>query len=450
MISTHISNIKNIHKAYTSVRNRIHNLIRNLKNDYEEFTRGNVYYKKVGVGKIILSIMIDIVLIFLVSVFSSTLEATKFNVDQLDSGNVLYFIVSRLLLFLCIYCIYNTGVMLYSKKIERYAARIARVERRAEKALERLKDGKLDNQLLRAAIHNEDITIDSENDLGREIVRIREGFMSTNQKAHNVKKCVRIGVSAILYLSLLLYMLVKVNGKPAVDPASGILISLLCVLAAAAINVTQFNAGEYMGKFSKLIGSVMALVYGLVLYLCLKKSFTIPAFEIPWTGFAAKINVACIVIPIIQTLGIILTVCLSHYGLEKEKWENGFEVPMAYSFKPDGNKFTVLVRGGIAIVSAFLLCILITQTPVKEFVVIASAILWYCSNSLMKPRGSYLYTFWGRGKCIANEFVMAAMVISAALCGRGTISQEELIFMAVAFGDSFLIAGLATFINNRI
>ena len=87
----------------------------------------------------------------------------------------------------------------------------------------------------------------------------------------------------------------------------------------------------------------------------------------------------------------------------------------------------------------------------KEFwTIVTSVFLWYCANCIIKPRESYLYTFWGRGRCVANEFVMAAMVLSAAICGRGTISIAELVCLGVAFVASFVVAGIATAINNII
>lgn len=45
---------------------------------------------------------------------------------------------------------------------------------------------------------------------------------------------------------------------------------------------------------------------------------------------------------------------------------------------------------------------------------------------------------------------MAAMVLSAAICGRGTISIAELVCLGVAFVASFVVAGIATAINNII
>ena len=82
--------------------------------------------------------------------------------------------------------------------------------------------------------------------------------------------------------------------------------------------------------------------------------------------------------------------------------------------------------------------------------IVLVAFIWYCSNCILKPRGSYLYTFWGRGRCIENEFVKSAMVIGSVACGRGTISMEEIVCLGVAFVASFVIAGIATAINNVI
>lgn len=458
MVSTNISNIKNINVAYNSVENRLNDSVERLKTDYEEFTKVNVYYKKVGVGKIIISIIVDLVLLFLLlqntmvtTWLQSNVEFREYGIEQLDNVSILSSLVFWILFIITAYCIFNTGVMFYCKKIERYSARINKVERKITKELEKIKGTGISNQLIQVAMQNQEYSIDSKNNLGDEIAKIRAGFMNTNQKAHNVKRFINIGISVVLFIFLVVYMFVKINGKVTVNPTGGLSIVALYVLATAIINITQYNAGEYMGRYSKIVGAVMAMVYGFILGICLKSNYSISAFELELTGVATKVNVAYIVIPFVQVVGIILTVFLSHYGLEKDKWENGFEVPMTFLSKSNGNKLTLLFRGGIATFLAFSLCGTVSATAVKSFgLIVTFAFLWYCANCIIKPRGSYLYTFWGRGRCIANEIVMVAMVLSAVICGRGTVSMEELICLGVAFVASFVIAGIATVINNVI
>lgn len=458
MISTNISNIKKINMAYDSTERRLNSSISKLRSDYEEFTKGNVFYKKVGVGKIILSIIVDLVLIygllqsaFIVTWIQQSVDFSEYSAEEVNSTSVFLSLIFWILLIICAYCIFNTGVMFYCKKIEGYSSRINKVEKKATEALGQLKAAQLNTTLVKAAMNNEEYSIDSKNSLGSEIASIRTGFMNTNQKAYNVKKILSIGVSAILFAFLLIYMLVKVRGNLGVSATGGVTVALLCGVATAVISITQFNAGEYMSRFSKLVGCAMAIVYGLVLGLCLKGSYSIPAGEIELIGFAQKLNYISIVVPFLQILGICLVVCLSHYGLEKDKWQNGFEVPMTFLSKNNGNKNTLLVRGGIATFLAFVLCITVSEEAISGFGgIVLVAFIWYCSNCILKPRGSYLYTFWGRSRCIANEFVMAAMVIASATCGRGTISMDEIVCLGVAFIASYIIAGIVTAINNVI
>lgn len=225
---------------------------------------------------------------------------------------------------------------------------------------------------------------------------------------------------------------------------------LIYIVATAVVNLTQFCAGEYMGRYSKIIGVAMAFVYGLILMISLKKALCIPAFEVHLSGMVSKINLAYLIIPIIQIIGIILTVLLSHYGLEQEKWNNGFTVSMKFLSKDNGNKFTLLYRGGLATLLALFMCYLCAKDIVSGLGVIIIAVLWWASNTVLKPRGSYLYTFWGRGRAIANEFVMAAMLITTIICSRGTIKKTELIALALSFIVSFVVAFVARMVNNVI
>ena len=210
MINTNISNIKKINMAYDSTERRLNSSISKLRSDYEEFTKGNVFYKKVSAGKIILSIVIDLALIygvlqsaFIVNLIQESIDFSKYGAEPISTSSALPSLVFWILLVICVYCIYNTGVMFYCKKVERYSSRIDKVEKKAKEAIGQLKAMQLNTTLVKAAMSNEEYSIDSKNDLGSEIASIRTGFMNTNMKAHNVKRFVRFGTTAVLYAVLI-------------------------------------------------------------------------------------------------------------------------------------------------------------------------------------------------------------------------------------------------------
>ncbi len=463
MDKTGISNVKRINMAYDSVEKRLNGIVDGLKADYEKFTEGNVYYRKVSGGSIFLSIFLDIIL-FIAALYLGAVRATiqtgysynyampsGFQTYLYGKDNVLGSIISIILLIAFLYSVYATAIKVYCKKLERYSKRIDKVSREVDSRITTIRSAQLRQDIIGSAARNEEYKIASNNDLGREIASIRDGFMNTNQKAHTVKKFISIGASVVAFLSLLLYLLIKVKPNIAIEPNNGLSLMMLYILAAAIVNLTQLCAGEYMGRFSKIVGAIMAIIYGLVLMLTIRDVMIFPAFEIQTTGFMSVINKSFWAIPLLQIIGIVLTVILSHYGLEQEKWKNGFSVNMSYGSKDNGNKVTMLTRGGLALLLALLMCVLCAADTVKGFFgIVIVGVLWYASNSILKPRGSYLYTFWGRGRAIANEFVMAAMLLTSIICSRGTISVNEMIALGIAFIVSFVVAIIARMVNNVI
>lgn len=120
---------------------------------------------------------------------------------------------------------------------------------------------------------------------------------------------------------------------------------------------------------------------------------------------------------------------------------------MTASFSED----TAFIRGGLALLLALFMCFLCAESGVDGISnIIIIGVLWYASNSILKPRGSYLYTFWGKGRAIANEFLMAAMVITSIVCSRGAIKKEELISLLIAFAFSFVAAIIAIIVNEYL
>lgn len=454
MINAKISNINNINIAYSSIDNRLTKSVSKMKSDYEVFVDENVYYRKTNIGKIIISIIMDVLFVFLLIKHAVVEEVIRSFIgleEQMNNGEVLNSMIFWILLIGLLYCIYKSCVLLYCKKIEGYSRRIKEVERKVNEAIMNMKSSCICSDVVAAAMNNEEYTMNTSNEIGAEMVSIRVGFTNTNKKAYNVKKFIDIGTSTLLYLFLIFFLFIKINGKITINPISGITMVLLYLTTVTVINVIQFNVGEYIGKISKAIGSFLAVFYGLVLMIGIKNAYAIPAFVSEETVVSSGINMIYLVVPLVQFVGIVLCVCCSHYGLEKEKWEQGFEVPMTYGSKDNGNKVNLLFRGGLAVLLALIMCSVLSMYSMANIgSVVLVATLWYCSNTVLKPRGSYLYTFWGCGKAISNEIVMFAMVITAAACGRGSISFEEIAYFAVAFVGSFIIAIGAHVANNMI
>lgn len=450
MANSNISNLKQINSSYDSVEQRMTGMVSKLKSDYEEFKKGNAYYKKVSNGALAISILIDIALIVLLIGRNIILEKVQDSMS-LRNIDILSSILFWIILVVLIFYVYKTAIQLYCKKIDGYERRLDKLERKVSQRISDMKNAQLLSSIVSSAEQNKDFVIPAKNDIGAEIARISASFTSTNQRVYNVKRMIDVGVSAAIYLLLIVYMLfVKDKLGLSHDPESGFRVMLICFAATTVINFTQFNAGQYMEKFSKLVGIGMAAIYGVVLCIVLKSAYgDIPVIELHKTGLVKNLNTAYIILPVLQVLAISLIVCLSHYGLEKEKWQNGFNVEMAYGAENRADKKTMFLRGGISAILTFAMFFILANEDLEDtFGSTIIGILWYCANALFKPRGSHLYAFWGSGRCIANEVLMAVALITTIVCAKGIISMEQFVYLGVALIVSFGVALVANIVNN--
>jgi hypothetical protein len=318
--------------------------------------------------------------------------------------------------------------MIYSKKMDGYGRRINKLCKELEDRLSKFRANNIKDEIIVAAERNEDYTIDSQDDIGHEIAVLRHAFQVNIKNALVIKQVTSIGVYIIAFVAVCLFMLIKFNGV-SLDVHSGFAAALVFLMMTAVLNIMMFNSEEYLGKFSKLIGSGMAILYGVILMLSLKPLIGDQSVRLVKIGDSAEfLNNGYMFIPIIQVLSILLTIWLSHYGKEKNLWNNGIDI-MAYDYRPTGTKGTIIFRGGLSTFWTLLICGIVAATPdfVQAGNIIVLAILWYMANTLLKPSGSYLYSFWGRKRAIANEVVMFAMVVTTRLLSKGAISHEEII-----------------------
>lgn len=460
MNGTGISDVGKINRSYGAAEDRLHEVVRRLRSDCDKHVKENIYYRGGGTH-VVRSAVFDAVLLLVICsrrslscILRSKLAFVPAAVTDVfkllfEESNILSSLVLLLLIAAFLLCAYQTGIKIYNQKLASYAKRIDKVE---QEILSRL--SVLDNvrqEMLHAAAENQECTISTDNRIGEEIIRIRNGFTGTKQKASLIKKYISIGASAASFIVLLVFILFRVRGNLSISINGGMTAAVLYIAAAAVVNLTQFCAGEYMGKFSKAIGAAMAVIYGLSVSVALKDVLVFSDSELYISGMPDFLEKAYIAIPAMQVFGIILTVLLSHYGLEREKWRDGFSVSMRYGSKNAGNPTTLICRGSVALALALLMCRLCAGGW-KIVSLFAVPVLWYASNTIMKPRGSYLYTFWGRGRAIANEFVMAAMAITTIICSRskGMLNEDELLAWGAAFALSFAFALAARMVNTYV
>ena len=455
-----LSNVKRIESSFNTAEKKLDKVVSGLQGDYQEFTKKNPFYEKVGHGQIVMSIILDVVVCVLLIYFrglmlpgiGADLSMENFARYLLAGQNdsILPSILTLLLVALLLFCLYRTGVQIYSKRVEKYGTEVSKIREEINSRLDGGQAAKLRKEMIQAAEKNQEYTVESKNDIGERIRTLQKNFDEVNQKADHVRKYVNFGIAAVAMLTLVIYLLAKVKADITVDKVNGFALALLYLCVAAMIHMIQFSSGQYMLKFGKPVAIAMAAVYGLILSVALKGEYDVTAIVIP-DAEAAGWNKAYIFLPAVQVIRIILTVLVSHYGLEKEKWRNGFSVKMSYGSKDNGNKMTLFRRGGLALFLLLVLCTLMAaQAPDEMTLLVLCSFLWYASNSVLKPRGSYLYAFWGPKRAWANELVTVGMVLTSCIGARGSMGLEELIAVGIIAALTLLIAGIATWINNHI
>ncbi len=341
------------------------------------------------------------------------------------------------------YLLYKAVVLIYCMKLQRYSKRIDKIEKTIIDRINGLNSSSIQKDLMSAIYNNSDYDFPVKNDVGEMINEFYNDLNKTNKKAYSIRRIIRFVVTAIAFLLLYIFdfRYWNQNGSEAVRFAPFILILSTAILT----HLFEFNLGEYLGKLAKPLGILAAAVSCLFIMLGMQK--TMPGDFIDYN--IPVINKCFIVVPAVALIGIAVSVWFSHYSLEIEKWQNGFTVPMAYGDKDNGNKMTMLIRGGISLVLAVsaLLFALDLQEVQAGLIV---GLLWYLANPLLKPRGSYIYTFFGRGKCIGNEIILFSLCIYLQLEAVHMFDANWLVFVGLAVVAHFASAFAASVINNMI
>lgn len=443
MANSNISSVSSVNSSFQSLRKYADRRIEKLRKQYEKTIAENTYYKEPKVLKIVILIVISLGVFYWATLRRADLKYF----DQFSSIAIKTSMVEKIVLYvaylLAFYLLYKAVVLIYCMKLQRYSKRIDKIEKTIIDRINGLNSSSIQKDLMSAIYNNSDYDFPVKNDVGEMINEFYNDLNKTNKKAYSIRRIIRFAVTAIAFLLLYIFdfRYWNQNGSEAVRFAPFILILSTAILT----HLFGFNLGEYLGKLEKPLGILAAAVSCLFIMLGMQK--TMPGDFIDYN--IPVINKCFIVVPAVALIGIAVSVWFSHYSLEIEKWQNGFTVPMAYGDKDNGNKMTMLIRGGISLVLAVsaLLFALDLQEVQAGLIV---GLLWYLANPLLKPRGSYIYTFFGRGKCIGNEIILFSLCIYLQLEVVHMFDANWLVFVGLAVVAHFASAFAASVINNMI
>lgn len=442
MAKGNISSVSSVNTSFESLKKYAERIIEKLRRQYAKTIAENTYYKEPKRIKLVILFAVALEMLYWATLRRADLKFF----DQFDNMSIKSSMVEKIIVYtvymLAFWLLYKAVVIIYCMRLQEYSKRIDNIEKTLVDRIDELNSSSMKNNLMSAINSNIEYDFPVKNDIGEMINAFNKDLSEMNKKAYNIRKIVRIAVTAIAFLILYIFDIrfwIQ-NGSESVEFA----VPFLIIETAIFAHVLEFNLGEYLGKVAKPLGIAAAGVSCIFMMLGMKKIMPGDFLE-----YSIPVNKCYIVVPLIAFIGIAVSVGFSHYASEKEKWQNGFVVPMEYGEKNDGNKKTLLIRGGISLVlaaSAILASVMFKQ--VGEFIIVG--VLWYLANPLMKPRGSYIYTFFGRGKCIGNEIIMVSICLFLQLKAVNIFGEEWIVFAVLAVAFRFLSAAVAKFINDWI
>lgn len=467
MANIKVSDPTRVGGAYWDAPQKLETYISRMHEDHDTCMHDNPYYETTSAGRITGLIFLEIAVAFVAFVAvillskgpvqvlidfdlrtGSTMEevAVFFGRNDIDA---LATLMAWCAIAAFILCTVRLVVAFYCISLGRYSSKIDRAEKKARIALEDMQKAGLMDKLVAAVGKNEDCVVETNNSLGKLIGEIRVELAQINQRACFVNKWTNIIASLALYVILFLYMALFMHGNMRNSITCGVTLAAVCIIAAAAVNFMQLSLADHMGKFAKAIGCIMSLIYGMVLYLCIRGTYTLPMMGENGNPYHSVFATSASVISIMQTAVIILTVFMSDYKEERTNWKNGFSVISDFEIEKNGSKAQVVFRGIVATIVTFILCVIWAESTkasdvpsVMWIIAMFGSVFWYCANSFMKPTGSYLVAFWDDWKCTAHEFVIGVMLVSVSVGTNGFIIKKTIAPFIVMIIVSFIVGAI--------
>lgn len=464
MISEKISNIDSVGKLYNSLGERTANIVTGLRTFLGDVHKGNSWAKNTNIFIVawqILLLIIGVLVLVLWDMVALAVSNTIEHLLNLENGTltvtdlavlklvVIGFVVSR---------IYQIIKNIMNLRLVRCRKRINRVEKQITAAVAQVRGQSLLEGVKDSLNKNIHVDFPTDNKLGDEVVSIREQIRTTDRRLSKAKKVCSIVLAVLLVGITLFGMLFGVAPqlKEGLLPETSMLVPTMQIFVIEAIVIIMINVGPYLGKFTKPLGFGLAAVFGLV-YMLVLKGKTACAIDSDLTGLM-EINTEsfffsnAMLVPLFTMLGMFFIIAITQLGGEVDKLTNGYEVKMAYGEEKRSNKARVYFLGALYGVNIFVLLYLmrIWVREEKYAILIFGGLFWWLINSTIRPRGSRLYAFWGRWRCIANETFLLILCLTTIIAERGALSSVDLFLMGFIFVTSKIVGGVATVINNMV
>ncbi|MBQ3004824.1 MAG: hypothetical protein IJD88_02730 [Clostridia bacterium] len=462
MINKSISSMEPLKKSRNGVDKKIKDLFYDVLVQLNNSARNNVWAKKTSFASMILKGVITVVLFLVVILWENVMklvlellklldEIVDISVSDIlsfynDTGS---FLVLRLVFSaLFIYAAYCFVREFFCNRLESAQKGIGGLENQIHKAIAKHDKDQIFNKKLDMISRGEDYEFSKDDALSRKFLRAVSSVEKVDKQMSLAKKITTITCAVALVLIVLFGMTSGFvpfieNGK---TELTGMVASTLFLFALEIIVIIMLVVGEYTGKFTKAIGIALSALFSYGYYSIFEERLTslfIEELEVEFLTTALGMSILMFAV----SVAVILTTDLY---LEKEKYDKGFKVNVSYGADKNGTKKTLFLHIPLHLIGVTILTTVLSSDASNTELYITIPIfgaLWWLINCILRPRGSRLYGFWGRKRCIANEVVQMVMCFIAVIMETGYLPLESFFLILFVFLAAKAVGGIISYIN---
>ena len=433
MANKRISDVSSIEIKFRpeNVNAKVEEITESLKNEFV-----NLKNKEAGVGngKMFLWIVVKLVLLYIIYYAYNNVDIYV-TAEALQNGVKIFGVLAM------IYDIYSIVYALICFSAGKNQKKIEDVKNAFNKGLTNFDKKNYRGKILGAISKNEDYNIQAGNNVGKKIIKIRDGIVSCEKKLGLIHKYTSYVAGPLTLIVAIIYYFKNISGTVAeyFDYNTALAISIFGILLVLGTKCTLLAFYEKLGKSSKIISIVIACVFCLIVWKHVNAitmySELVPQLKYSWVVF------------ILIALGYLLMMALSDYAHEYECICNTEAAGFGYD-----NRSDLMIRVCCSVVSAlvtyYVLLMAIqynysgNENVINAF--IAVGVFAFLSNSILKS--STLKDTWGRKVSIPQALAFLGTLIMILASYQDIEIMERIIF--VVFG--WLAAALVFLIISRV
>lgn len=436
-----------LNTAYTSTPDRANEATKSLFKDYETMLSENAVYERYKLGRIFSAFLWLALSVLILVSWEKMQDFASFLTYRSSEQEQIFAFVMLFAAVLLVTKLYFIVKFFYCKRLERYSRKINRINNTILQRVKELSEQSyVDKVFDNYFAGNTDYASEQKNDLGEQIIAMRNEFGTINRKAAAANKAVRIISSALFYILGIVILLKQGEIIGHRSTESQFWIYCIGVYMYFVIDVVLVNMGEYFGKFMRPAGVLLACAYIFALYSVVGETYDRAAVsgEIITNDAVHGLLTYANLFYLLQGLSLLIGILCGDYLGMKTKWDKGFNLVMAYGSQKSKTKGSLIRRGTVSLIMITAVCVS-ARSGIPIYLL---GLVWWLFTPLMKPFGSTIYAYFGRAKCISIELMFFSQLIFLYLNENGTLDLERLIYFGVAFVLYLILGGIVKAIND--